>query len=148
MHRIVAVLGLIASVAAPLTRDAAAQAPARYKVVVNASNNVVAMNASELSKIFLRNATQWQSGEPVLPVDLSEASPVREAFVRDILHKDAASLTAYWQQQIFAGRAVPPPFKTSEEEVLEFVRRYPGAIGYVSLEASTGPRVRTIAILQ
>ncbi len=146
MRRILILLALVALAAVPATRDASAQS-ARYKVVVNMSNNVSAISAGELSKIFLRNATIWPNGEPVLPVDLSDASPVREAFARDVLHRDAAALTAYWQQQIFAGRAVPPPARTSEEDVLEFVRRYPGAIGYVSMEASVGPRARVIAIL-
>jgi ABC-type phosphate transport system substrate-binding protein len=145
MHRILAAIGLLVACAG--VRTAPAQEP-RYKVIVNANNRVGALSADELSKIFLRNATVWQNGEPVLPVDLSEASPVHEAFVRDVLNKDAAALRAYWQQQIFAGRAVPPPSKTSEEDVLEFVRRYPGAIGYVSLERTIGPQARVVAIVR
>ena len=42
------------------------------------------------------------------------------------------------QQQIFAGRDLPPPELDSDDEVVKYVLRYPGAIGYVSAGANVG----------
>jgi hypothetical protein len=39
---------------------------------------------------------------------------------------------AYWQQRIFSGRDVPPPELDSDQQVVDYVMKYPGAIGYVS----------------
>jgi hypothetical protein len=48
-----------------------------------------------------------------------------------------SSIKAYWQKQIFSGRGVPPEEKESDEEVLEYVSKNVGAIGYISESAET-----------
>ena len=42
-----------------------------------------------------------------------------------------AFVTRYWQRLIFAGRAIPPLEIASDDDVAAFVRKTPGAIGYV-----------------
>ena len=49
-----------------------------------------------------------------------------------------AAVKLYWQQAVFSGRDVPPPELDSEQEVVRFVLRNPGAIGYVSDGADIG----------
>jgi ABC-type phosphate transport system substrate-binding protein len=46
------------------------------------------------------------------------------------------AIDQYWTQSVFSGRAVPPPEKRSDADVVAFVRENPGAIGYVSQGAS------------
>lgn len=62
---------------------------------------------------------------------------VRERFARKVLDKSPMAVKAYWNQQIFAGRDVPPLEKPSDAEVVAFVRQNPGAVGYVSGGADT-----------
>jgi hypothetical protein len=45
---------------------------------------------------------------------------------------------SYWQQLIFSGRGVPPPELDTEEEVIRYVGRHPGALGYVSSYGEVG----------
>ncbi|HEX6179184.1 MAG TPA: hypothetical protein VF057_12550 [Thermoanaerobaculia bacterium] len=105
-----------------------------------------AMPRALVSRFFLKKVSRWESGVVAQPVDLPANSPVREAFTRTVLSKSVASVKAYWQQQIFSGREVPPPEKASDDAVLEFVRTTPSAIAYVS-PSSTLPRgVRVIDI--
>jgi hypothetical protein len=63
-----------------------------------------------------------------------------------VLSKSVSSIKAYWQQQIFSGRDVPPPEKQSEAEVLEFVRSNATAIGYVSPVAVLPRGVRVLTV--
>jgi hypothetical protein len=42
------------------------------------------------------------------------------------------AVKSYWQQVIFSGRGVPPPELESDEAVIRYVLRFPGAVGYVS----------------
>ena len=59
-----------------------------------------------------------------------------------VLGKTVSAVKSYWQQQIFAGREVPPVEKTSDAEVIAFVKANRGAVGYVSDTAAvTGVRV-------
>ena len=54
-----------------------------------------------------------------------------------------AATRNYWQQMVFSGRELPPPELDSDEDVVRFVLKYPGAIGYVS-EAANVERVKSV----
>jgi ABC-type phosphate transport system substrate-binding protein len=125
-------LGYLSIVVLVILGAMAGQAAAEpFVVIVNADNPATGVTASELSNLFLKKASQWNGGLTALPVDLSESSPVRESFSRQVHHKGTAAVKAYWQQQIFSGRNVPPPEKGSIRDVVEFVRANRGAVGYV-----------------
>jgi hypothetical protein len=116
-----------------------------YKIVVNASNPVSSMTRDEVSRIFLKKSTKFPDGRSVSPVDLPVSSPIRESFSNGILGKPASAVDAYWQQQIFSGRDIPPPQK-SEGAALNFVRSNGNGIAYVSAGADTrGVKVINVA---
>ena len=114
-----------------------ASAQSSYKVIVNNSVAENSIARKDLSRVFLRKTTNWGDGTPMLPVDLHDSVPTRATFSEDVLHKGVDAVAAYWQRQIFSGRAVPPVVKKTDAEVLDYVRSNPGAIGYVSAGAST-----------
>lgn len=121
--------------------------PRAVKVIVNADNPVGLLKASDISKLFLRKTPAWYDGQVVMPVDQPEGSSLRAAFVREIHQKPSVALKAYWQQQIFAGRATPPVELPSDAEVMDYVRQHPTAIGYVSAAAQLTPDLKPITIL-
>ena len=109
-----------------------------YRIIVNKSNPVSSMTRQEVSKLFLKKILKWNNYQTVLPVDLTEDNPARKAFSKEIHKKDIKKVKAYWQKMIFSGRAIPPPQKAKENEVLAYVQSNPSAIGYVSASAQTG----------
>jgi ABC-type phosphate transport system substrate-binding protein len=124
-------------------RQPAGAADFTVAVIVNSANPAASMSAAEVSNLFQKKKTSWPNGERVLPVDLHEQSAVREAFSKQYHGKGTAAIKAYWQKQIFSGRDVPPPEKTSVADVVAFVRSNKGAVGYVpaSYEAGAGVKV-------
>lgn len=143
-----AALITLAAVAALMIRPArAAMTPTGggFVLIVNRSNPVTALPATEVSKIFLKKAELWPDGTPVAPVDLDESSPARDAFTRAVMRKSVAAVKSYWQQEIFAGREVPPPEQPTDADVVATVRGLPGAIGYVS-PGTPLPGVKTVSI--
>jgi len=105
---------------------------APFVVIVNAAN-AATLTRDEVANIFLKRITRWADrAAPILVVDALPDSPVREAFSRALLHRDVGAMEAYWQQQIFSGRDVPPVQKETDADVVAFVRRNRGAIGYVA----------------
>jgi ABC-type phosphate transport system substrate-binding protein len=108
-----------------------------YKIVVNPSNPVTSMSKDEVSRIFLKKTTRFSDGRSASPVDLSVNSSIREGFSKNVLGKPASAVDAYWQQQIFSGRDIPPPQK-SEAAAINFVRSNENGIAYVSAGADTG----------
>ena len=107
-----------------------------YKVIVNADNAVASLTKKEVSDIFLKKHIKWQSGEAIVPVDLSSKSSVREDFSNQVHGKSVSAVKSYWQQFVFAGKGTPPVEKNSDAEVIEYVKNNPGAIGYVSAGAN------------
>lgn len=127
---------------APLRAETAGLA---YKVIVNPQNPTVSIDRRFLVEAFLKKTTHWSHDEAIRPVDLWSDSAVRRRFSDDALSRSVGAVKSYWQQQIFSGREVPPPELDSDEAVVRFVLRYPGAIGYVSAAANvSGAKVLSI----
>lgn len=123
------------------------QEKSTFKIIVNKSNSIKSIGMDELQKIFLKKHTKWKSGEIINPVDLNESSKIREDFTDIVHNKRVSAIKAYWQKQIFTGRGVPPPEKPTEKEVLEYIEKNEGAIGYVSSKKSiTKYDVKVISI--
>jgi ABC-type phosphate transport system substrate-binding protein len=131
----------LALLAAPRTR---ASSPS-FRLIVNPANAVASVDRKFVADAFLKKTTRWPSGEPIRPVDLGSESSTRRRFSDDVLGRSVAAVKSYWQQMIFSGRAVPPPELESDEEVIRYVAKYPGAVGYISGAGDTaGVRVLVV----
>jgi ABC-type phosphate transport system substrate-binding protein len=137
------VFGVLLLALAAFARPATAQ---DFKVVVNAAAGVSSVSNSQLSDIFQKKARSLPDGTAAVPVDQPASSPVREAFSQAVHGRGASAIEAWWQQQIFAGKDVPPETKDSDAAVLSFVASTPGAIGYVSAGASLPGGVKEVPV--
>ena len=117
--------------------DATTGAKPDFLVVVNQANPISSLSRQEVSDLFLKKTSEWPGLGRILPVDQPEGTAVRESFSKEIHRKSGPAVRAYWQQRIFSGRDVPPPEKDGDQEVLAYVRKNSGAIGYLSPRAST-----------
>jgi hypothetical protein len=110
---------------------AQAQAPA-FRLLVHPDHPEASTTRKFLVLAFLKKTTFWETGQIIRPVDQAPESPVRRRFSDEVLERPVAAVRNYWQQLIFAGRAVPPPELDSDEAVIRYVLKNPGAVGYVS----------------
>jgi ABC-type phosphate transport system substrate-binding protein len=111
-----------------------------FVLVVNAASPVSELSKSEVSNIFLKKSTR------LVAVDLAKSSSVRDAFSKAIHGRPASAILSYWQQQIFAGKDVPPAERASDADILAFVRGNPNAVGYVSAGTNLGAGVKAITV--
>lgn len=98
---------------------------------------VASLSTSELSGIYLLKMTLWGGGGNIVPVNREAASQIRALFTDSVMHQSPNALNAYWNQMHFKGKT-PPLVQESDQSVLAFVQRVPGAIGYIS--ASVPPQ--------
>jgi ABC-type phosphate transport system substrate-binding protein len=103
-----------------------------YVVIVNPSNPAASVDRRFLTDAFLKKTTRWDHGETIRPADQVADSPVRRRFSEEVLKRSVAAVKSYWQQVIFSGRDVPPPELGSDDDVVKYVLKYPGGVGYVS----------------
>jgi ABC-type phosphate transport system substrate-binding protein len=141
--KLVALL-LLLGVGGASTAVVAEEHPA-YRVVVHPSNSASSVDRKFLSDAFLKKATRWSGGEVIRPVDLDAESPVRRRFSQEVLGRSVSAVKSYWQQVIFSGRDVPPPELDTDEQVIRYVVKSPGAVGYVSGSAAvSGVKILTV----
>ena len=143
LKTLLAVAGFL--VAAP-TLHAQRGSTGSYQIVVSASNPLSTLDARDVSRMFRKDITRWPDGSPVTPVDQKPDSPTRLAFSASVHGRSPALIAEFWRQQIFSGRSVPPAEKSTDAEVLDFIRANPGSIGYVSGQTAIGPDVKVITL--
>jgi hypothetical protein len=126
---------------------AAADGPSPpFKVIVHPDNPARSVQRGALAKLFLKETSRWDDGEPARPVDLPTASAVRAAFSENVIKRSVAAVRNYWQQRIFSGRGVPPPQAAGDADVVDYVLGNRGAVGYVSGLADVG-RARVLRVV-
>lgn len=130
----IAMLGL--AVASPASA-------ADFKVVANPSVKASDISIDDLKGVFLATKTALSDGSQVEPV-LAKTGSAHEAFLKDLGKTDAA-LATYYRSLVFTGKASMPKICGSDAEVIEYVSKTKGAIGYVSAEAKA-PGTKTLGV--
>lgn len=116
-----------------------------FKVIVNEANATESISKKDLSDIFLKKKTKWDNGSTITPLDLGIRSTTRAAFSLEVHGQSIGSIRSYWQQAAFSGAGTPPLERSSDADVIAFVKSYPDAVGYVSEAADvSGVKVLTI----
>lgn len=117
--------------------------PAKIKFVVNVANPITALSRAEVAAIFTGSKRSWSataSGKDfardqlpaqVQPVHLQRISPLRKQFEKLLPGRTATAPPPPSARVPPPGRPAPPT-RTSEREILAFVKKNPGAIGYVA----------------
>ena len=82
-------------------------------------------------------------GVRVTPVNLPSGSPIRDDFLRGYLDQDEDKYTGYWTVRRYIGKGAPPRELATPAEVIDFVSKTAGAIGYVD-RAEVGQGVRIL----
>ena len=116
------------------------------KVIANPSVKAEAISAREVKSVFLEERNSLRDGTHVEPV-LSKGGPAHAAFLKDYLGQNDDALQNYYRSLVFTGKGSMPKTLHSDEEVVAYVARTRGAIGYVS-SSSPVDGVKTLAVYQ
>lgn len=130
LNRKFAALALVAGLVLTLP---AQPASAEVVAVVSSKSPLVALSENQIVDIFLGKLTRV-SGEPVVPIDQTEGSPLRDEFYQKFARKSPAQIKAHWSKIIFTGRGRPPQ-DVPDGEVKKRLASDPNAIGYIDSKA-------------
>lgn len=100
-------------------------------VIANTSVKADSISREELRSVFLLRTRTLKDGSWVEPV-LEKGGPTDSTFVKQFLDRDNAEIHTYYQGLVFTGKASMPKELSSDAEVVDYVRRKRGAIGYIS----------------
>ncbi len=107
------------------------QASAGVVVIVSPDSNVAELSKSQIKSIFLGKVKTLPNGEPAVPVNQAEESPVYDAFNQKVLGKSSAKVLQYWAARVFSGKGNPPETVPDDQAVIDYVKSHKGAIGYI-----------------
>jgi hypothetical protein len=115
--------------------SAAAALPADIKVIANSSVSSSSISVDDLKEVFLltKNSLGGGHAEPVL----EKGGAAHEAFVKEYLGKTDTALQTYYRSLVFTGKASMPKTLGGDAEVVAYVAKTKGAVGYVSAAAAT-----------
>ncbi len=133
----------IASLAVLLC-GAASVFAADVKVIANPAVGASTVTADELKGVFLETKTTLSDGTHVEPV-LLKGGAAHASFLKDYVGKTDAALETYFRSLVFTGKGSMPKALASDAEVVAYVARTKGAIGYVSAGTATAG-VKTIEV--
>lgn len=87
----------------------------------------VTVGPADVREVFLGNM-QFVGSVKLVPVD---NGAMQGDFLSKVIKMDPDRYAAVWTKKSFRDGLNPPPVKSGDAEVLDFVKRTPGAIGYV-----------------
>lgn len=96
--------------------------------VVVISHPGTSISAGDVKDVFL-GEKQFASGTKLVPVDNAS---LQDNFLSKFLDMAASKYTSAWTKKSFRDGLTPPAMKSGDAEVIDFVKRTPGAVGYVS----------------
>lgn len=95
--------------------------------VVVIANSGTQISAADVSDVFL-GEKQFAGSTKLVPVD---NGPLQDAFLAKVLKLESGKYNGKWAKKSFRDGLNPPPVKSGDAEVIEYVKRTPGAVGYV-----------------
>jgi ABC-type phosphate transport system substrate-binding protein len=115
------------------------------QVIANKDAGVTTLAAADLEDLYLARKTKLPNGTRATVLTNATADETREFLLR-FLDRTPASFSAEWKRIVFTGKGTPPTEAKSDREMVELVRKTPGAIGYVTVGAEVeGVAVVTVA---
>jgi ABC-type phosphate transport system substrate-binding protein len=125
------------SMFAALVLVASTARAADFKVIANAGIKVNEVSAGDVKDIFLATKTSLPDGTRVEPV-WEKAGATHEAFLKEYVGKTDAAVATYFRSLVFTGKGSMPKSVATDADVVAYVEKTKGAIGYVASDASIG----------
>ena len=110
--------------------SAGTSAAADFKVIANASVSTTTVTTEDLKAVFLGSKSSLGDSH-VSPV-LEKSGTAHEAFLRDCVGKSDAALNNYYRTLVFTGKGTMPKALASDSDVVDYVAKTKGAVGYVA----------------
>lgn len=108
-----------------------------FIVVANPSVKASDIDADELKQVFLGAKSSLSDGSAVEPV-LMQGGATHEAFLKAHVGKTDPALRNHFKSLVFTGKGSMPKSFASDADIVAYVAKTKGAVGYVSASAAIG----------
>ena len=102
-------------------------------IIANQTVPETSVTTKDLQEIFLGKQVQWKDTTVIHPVTVKDQK-LHSAFLKQYVNKSIAKWNAHWKRMVFTGNGTPPKQFATQQELLEYVAKTAGAIGYIDSE--------------
>ena len=88
----------------------------------------VELSEAQLKEVYL-GERQFVGSIKLVPVDNTAA---QNGFLNKVMSMDAAVYASLWIKKAFRAGLAAPEIKSGDAEIVSFIRKTPGSVGYVS----------------
>jgi ABC-type phosphate transport system substrate-binding protein len=92
------------------------------------------LSTTDVQNIFLGKKTKLNSTK--ITFVILKAGEVHERFLKEYLSRTPSQYTKYWKKMVFTGKGKAPKAFATEADLVEYVEKTEGAIGYVGLSTA------------
>jgi len=90
---------------------------------------MTSMTNAKIQRVFTGKETLWKNGKTVvICLPGTKSAKAQEVYTK-VYNKSVKEVQKFWLSLVFQGRAKSPVFFDSEQEMVDYVKRTPGAIG-------------------
>lgn len=101
------------------------------------ANSGVELSAEEIKTVF-KGDTEFSGS---VKLDLTDNAAAQELFLTKVMDMDKSKYDAWWTKKSFRDGVNQPPSRGTDMEVIEFVKKTTGGIGYVVTQPPAGVKV-------
>jgi hypothetical protein len=106
-------------------------------VVVSIHNPIKSLSKKDVIDIYMGRFNTFPNGLDAEPMDLPDGSAEKKAFYERLVGKNERKIKAYWSRLLFSGRAQPPIYVESAQEINNLFGLDDNSIAYVFTENVT-----------
>jgi len=102
-------------------------------MLIGNQTGLTTVNRKQLDGIFRGSQSIWKTKELVIVVMPSSKAEFADQFAVSVLQMSHSAVQKYWLALVFQGRANVPIFLNSSIEIVEYVKKNPGAIAVIKV---------------
>ena len=100
-------------------------------IIVNKKVKKEAITKSEIQKIYLGKVTLWNNDFKIRACIMNAKTEVGKKFFGTALNMSAKKYKKHWIRQVFSGYGASPNVFGTAEEIIDFVSKNEGGIGFI-----------------
>ena len=115
--------------------------------VIGNNTDIDSIKLSKLQTIFLGEEALWPNKEGIEIILPSSNANFAELVSRKIFNSSVMGMKRYWLGLVFQGRANPPKFLESAQDIINYVSKHKGSIAVVQCDKKQIPSELYIKLL-
>jgi len=111
--------------------------PSFASIIIIVNNNVPVeeLDSNTISDIYLGNISKWENGDTIR-ITMLKKGKTHEKFVQEIINVSSTRLKNFWKKIVFTGTGNYPKIIIQEDDLVNYVSKTKGAIGYINNSTS------------